>query len=58
MSQKDDFDLQEWRIRAEQDQAYQDSLKAEFAKVSCVRVYIGKEEEGGTWLLETLYSGW
>ena len=35
MSQKDDFDLQEWRrIRAEQDQAYQDSLKADIAKVS------------------------
>ena len=38
---EDDFDLQEWRIRAEQDQAYQDSLKADIAKVSCICVYIG-----------------
>ena len=36
VKEKDDFDLQEWRrIRAEQDQAYQESLKADIAKVSC-----------------------
>lgn len=37
VNQKDDFELIEWRrIRAEQDQAYQESLKADVAKVSCV----------------------
>ena len=41
VNQKDDFDLLEWRrIRAEQDQAYQESLKADIAKVSCVLIAV------------------
>ena len=40
VNHKDDFDLLEWRIRAEQDQdqAYQESLKADIAKVSYLLV--------------------